>query len=193
MRLGSTLDGKSLGIIDLYSATTEWQQKVWGTGTLDSGPHTVTIAWTGLKRAAATGTYINVDAFEVEGVVTGRYQQSNADLLYAGIWKTTSTASASGGSFAYANATGASVTIHFTGTELAWIAKKSPVYGKATVTLDGGSPVTVDLYSASVLWQQQVWSTGILTERGAHGEDPVDRDQTSSGDRRPTSTWMRWM
>ena len=59
------------------------------------------------------------------------------------------------------------MTIHFTGTRLAWIAKESHVYGKAKVTLDGGSPVTVDLYSASVLWLQKVWDTGILAS-GAH-------------------------
>ena len=162
-----TLDGKSLGTIDLYNASTEWQQKVWGTGTLKSGAHTVTIAWTGLKNAEAKSADINIDAIEVDGLVTGRDQQTNAKLIYAGTWKTTSTAAASGGSFAYANTTGASVTIDFTGTGLAWIAKKSPVYGEAKVTLDGGSPVTVDLHSTTVLWQQQVWSTGILAD-GAH-------------------------
>ena len=62
-------DGKSLGTIDLYSASTQWQQKVWGTGTLKSGSHTVIIAWTGLKRAAAKSADINVDAVEVTGTL----------------------------------------------------------------------------------------------------------------------------
>ena len=62
-----TLDGRSLGTVDLYSASTGWQQKVWGTGTLEYGPHTVTIAWTGTKNAASTGTNISVDAFDVVG------------------------------------------------------------------------------------------------------------------------------
>jgi hypothetical protein len=162
-----TLDGKTLGTIDLYSATTEWRQKVWGTGTLKSGSHTVTIAWTGLKEAAAESTDINVDAFDVDGVVTGLYQQSDAKVVYAGTWKIVSTGSASGGSLALADASGASATVHFTGTDLVWIAKTSPAYGEAKVVVDGGSPVTVDLYSASVLWQQKVWSTGVLAD-GAH-------------------------
>jgi len=55
------------------------------------------------------------------------------------------------------------------------------------VTLDGGSPVTVDLHSASVLWQQQVWSTGIPHERSPHGEDRVDRGRASSGYRHNTN------
>ena len=65
-----TMDGKSLGLIDLYSASTEWQQKVWGTGTLAFGPHTVTIAWTGTKNSDATDTNIGVDAFDVVGSLT---------------------------------------------------------------------------------------------------------------------------
>jgi len=162
-----TLDGSSAGTVDLYSVSAKWQQKVWQSGTLKSGSHVVTIAWTGLKRSAAKSTYIDVDALDVVGVVTGRYQQSNARLVYAGSWKTAATSSAAGGSFAYANTSGSSVTIHFSGIDLAWYAKQGPSYGKAKVTVDGGSPVTVDLYSASVLWKQKVWSTGILAS-GTH-------------------------
>lgn len=162
-----TVDGGSASTVDLYSATTAWQQTVWETETLDSGPHTVTIAWTGLKNAAATGTNIDVDAIEVDGVVTGHYQQSNAKLAYSGSWTTTSSSSASGGSFAFADSSGSSVTIQFTGIELDWFAKQSPAYGIAQVTVDGGNSVTVDLYSGDVLWQQMVWSTGILTS-GSH-------------------------
>lgn len=62
-----TLDDESLGTIDLYSRTTKLQEKVWGTGTLKPGVHTVTIAWTGTKNNTSTGTYISVDAFEVTG------------------------------------------------------------------------------------------------------------------------------
>ena len=67
-----TLDGRGLGPIDLYSESpsTGWQQKVWGTGTLKPGLHTVTIAWTGTKNTAATNTNISVDAFDVVGALT---------------------------------------------------------------------------------------------------------------------------
>ena len=161
------VDGVSAGTVDLYSASAVWQHMVWATGNLSRGAHTVKIEWTGQKRAAAKGTYIDVDAIKVDGVMTGHHEQGSANLIYAGTWKTTSTSSASGGSLAFADSSGASLTIHFNGIDLAWIAKKSPAYGKAKVTVDGGSPVTVDLYSASVLWKQRVWSTGILTS-GPH-------------------------
>ncbi len=162
-----TVDGTGVETVDLYSPVVAWQQVVWQSDTLSLGPHTVTIAWTGEKAANAKATNINVDALEVLGVLTGRYQQTNAKLVYAGTWKATSDASASGASFMFANSSGASVTIRFTGIGLSWLAKKSPAYGQAQVTVDGGSPVTVDLYSADVLWRQEVWNSGILGS-GSH-------------------------
>ncbi len=96
-----------------------------------------------------------------------RSEQTEPQLVYAGDWTTTADGSASGGSFLFANSSGASVTLTFEGTYLAWIAKKSPVYGKAKVTLDNEAPVTVDLYSATTLWQEKAWETGTLPF-GAH-------------------------
>jgi hypothetical protein len=162
-----TVDETSVGTVDLYSADEAWQQVVWQTDTLSVGPHVVKIAWTGEKTAAAEDTNINVDAIEVNGVLTGRYQQTNSKLVYAGDWKATTDELASGENFAFANASGATVTIRFNGVQLAWLAKKSPAYGEAQVTVDGGSPVTVDLYSADVLWRQEVWNSGILGS-GSH-------------------------
>ena len=66
-----------------------------------------------------------------------------------------------------ASSTGASVTIAFTGTGLDWIARKGTSSGIARVTLDGTTPVTVDLYNSSTLYKQKVWSSGPLTS-GAH-------------------------
>ena len=99
-----------------------------------------------------------------DGVIA---QQTDCQLSYSGQWNSTSTTSASGGSFAYSCSPGASVTIAFTGTHVSWIGKMSPLYGLATVSLDGAEPVTVDLYSPTILWQQVVWESGEL-EDGPH-------------------------
>jgi hypothetical protein len=162
-----TVDGASAGIVDLYSAAELWQQVVWESDTLSVGPHVVTIAWTGEKTAGAQGTNINVDAIKVLGVLTGRNQETNAKLVYGGVWKADSNTSASGQSFKFADSSGTSVTIKFNGIQLIWLAKTSPVYGTAQVTVDGGSPVTVDLYSADALWRQEVWNSGLLGS-GSH-------------------------
>jgi hypothetical protein len=95
------------------------------------------------------------------------YEQTDSRLTYNGTWTTVSTSLASNASFAYANSPGSSVIVKFTGTSLNWIAKKSPVYGIAKVTVDGGTPTYVDLYSAAIQWQQKVWTTGLLPS-GTH-------------------------
>ena len=162
-----TVDGGTAQTVDLYSASKVYRHTVWQTGILKNGAHTVVIRWTGKKRTAATGTNINVDAIQVTGVLTGRYQQSDAKFSYGGTWNTASNRSASGGSFRYAGNSGASVMIHFTGIDLAWIAKTGPAYGQAKVTVDGTKTYVVNLYSPGTVWQKQVWSTGILAV-GAH-------------------------
>jgi hypothetical protein len=64
-----SLDGGTAVLVDLYNATTAYQQKVWSTGALTPGNHYVTITWSGQKRAGATGTYINIDAVDVVGTL----------------------------------------------------------------------------------------------------------------------------
>ena len=136
-----------------------------------SGSTSTTLAG-GSSGASGSSTTLATTPTTVAGGSAGasqtkRYQQSDAHLKYAGTWKTTSAAAASGGSFVFTDSSGSSVTIRFTGTHLAWIAKKSPVYGKAKVTLDGKSLGTIDLYSATTEWQQKVWGTGTL-KSGSH-------------------------
>ena len=63
------LSGGLFGIGCLYDAVTLYQQKVWDTGVLAAGVHTVTIEWSGTKNESATGTNINVDAVDVSGTL----------------------------------------------------------------------------------------------------------------------------
>jgi hypothetical protein len=55
--------------VDLYQADEVWGEVAWSSGRLEMGAHVVAIRWTGLKNAEATGTYINVDALEIAGIV----------------------------------------------------------------------------------------------------------------------------
>ncbi len=169
-----TVDGGTPLTVDLYSADTKWQQKIWDTGTLAAGAHTVKIEWTGTKSASAIGANISIDAFDIAGtlgqapsVPATRWEQNDPHFVYAGTWTASSSASASAASFRFADSSGSSVTVTFVGSSLSWIAKKSPVYGKAKVTLDGGTPMVVDLYSAKELWKQKVWETKTLVP-GTH-------------------------
>jgi len=111
------------------------------------------------------GGYVDPTAHTVAqppAPTTSRYQQNDAHFVYSGTWATFNTASASGGSYKRANTSGASVTVTFTGTYLAWIATAGTTLSKAYVSLDGGAAQTVDLARSAVAYQQKVWNTGTL-------------------------------
>lgn len=159
------LDGQDKGIIDFSATSTLRQQKVWTTGAVASGTHKVELMWLG-QAGVKGGTRINIDAVDVTGAIAAsvlaKVEQTDSRFHFAGAWATSTTSYASGGSFRYSNTSGSSVTLHFTGCYLLWLAKKSPSYGIASVSVDGKTPVYVDLYSTTTLWKQKVWSTGVL-------------------------------
>ncbi len=159
-----TLDGSKTYSVDLYNASAVYQRQVWETSILDPGIHTVTIEWTGTKNGAATGTNIGVDAFDVAGSLIGatRFEQSDQHLGWTGKWAKVSSTSYSGGTAWYANSAGSTVTIEFDGETITLLGKKGPTYGMASVTLDGGSSVPVDLYNATIVYRQKMWSSGFL-------------------------------
>ena len=61
-----SLDGGAAQTVDLARSAVAYQQKVWNTGTLASGRHTVKI-WRDPTDAA--GKYISVDAFDILGTL----------------------------------------------------------------------------------------------------------------------------
>ncbi len=153
--------------VDLYSANEKYKQKIYSTGVLSEGRHTLAIYWVGEKNPAATNYYVNVDAFDVLGgftqaqatapPFTWTYEQNASKVTYLGDWATGSSWSASGGSFASTEQKGAAAITKFNGTEVTAVLRTTPWYGKAELTLDPGTPQqrvkTVDLYSASVGWK----------------------------------------
>jgi len=87
--------------------------------------------------------------------VPTRSEETDSLLVYAGDWSTTKSGSASGGSFSFATPRGLGdrrLRRHPPG----WIAKTSPAYGKANVTLDG---------RASAPWTSTV-RDGVAAEGG---------------------------
>jgi Peptidase family M28 len=160
-----TVDGGPPVNVDLYNGSAVYQQKVWETDTLGAGLHTVKIEWTGTKNAAATNTNIGVDAFDVAGSLDGvtRLEQTDQHLGWRGSWSKVSNSLYSGGTAWYANAAGSSVSIEFDGASITLLGKKGPTYGIANVTLDGGTPIPVDLYNATIVYRQVMWASGPIT------------------------------
>jgi hypothetical protein len=179
-----TVDGGSPVTVDLYSSSAAYQQKAWETVTLDAGFHTVKIEWTGTMNGAATGTAIDVDAFDVAGTLVGvtRLEQTDQHLGWRGSWTKVSSTLYSGGTAWYANAAGSSVSVEFDGVSITLLGKKGPTYGVANVSLDGGAPVPVDLYNATIVYKQVMWSSGFI----APGHHVVNIEWT--GNKRAAAT-----
>ncbi len=149
--------------LDLYRSSVAYQQKVWSSGTLPAGYHTVRIV---RQKDSGAGRYINVDRVDVAGtlVANTRVEQTASQLVWSpslSAWTSGSSSYLSGGSYRSINKTG-SVTINFTGMSLALMAKKAVSYGIASVSIDGKPPASVSLYRSTTAYKQTVWSSGWL-------------------------------
>ena len=79
-----SLDGAAPTIVDLYSDTTLYQQKVWTTGTLTKGTHWVEIRWDNANLTdKVTHTFISADAFDVVGVLPSPSSLSTSEIRWA--------------------------------------------------------------------------------------------------------------
>ncbi len=164
-----TLDGGTPVDVDLYSATRYVSQvRVWGASGLADGEHTLTIRRTGRRNAASTGYSVGLDALDVVGTLvypTLRFEQTDSRILFTGAWSTSSRTTYSGGSLRQTATSGSYVTIPFRGTAIGYVTAKDSTHGIAQVTLDGGAPVDVDLYSATrYVPQVKVWSASGLAD-----------------------------
>ncbi len=169
-----SLDDGTPVIVDLYSSYDAYKQRIYNTGRLTDGPHTVSIQWLGSKNPASYGYRVAVDAFDFFATPTAagepepllwRYQQTDPRLTYLGTWSTNSTWSSSGGSYASTGGAGAVALCHFDGTSVSLLAKTAPWYGKALITLDGddAGAETVDFYSAVSAYKQVLYAKEGLT------------------------------
>lgn len=92
------------------------------------------------------------------------FEQSDGRIAYAGTWTTGPSSLHSGGSYAYSNKAGSTLTVKFRGTSIAWIGPKAPSYGRAEVFVDGKSRGVVSQYASKVSYQQAIWSMSGLTD-----------------------------
>ena len=125
-----------------------YQQKVWDTGTLSAGDHEVKIWY---DASNASGKFISVDAVDLEGSLTKayfttRYEQDDPRFLNTGLWYVGTSAPASAGNYKFGG-TGTGITVNFTGVRLDWVATFGPTMGIADVSVDGKTPVQIDLFS----------------------------------------------
>jgi len=80
---------------------------------------------------------------------------------------------------------GATVTLPFRGTGITWVGYRGPDAGIATVQIDGGAPVTVDLYSPTALYQAEAFTVSGLADTNH------TITITATGQRNPAATAAR--
>jgi Divergent InlB B-repeat domain/Peptidase_C39 like family/Fibronectin type III domain len=96
----------------------------------------------------------------------GTYEEDDASITYSGTWHSWSDANASGGAMVYTNEDGASATMEFSGRQVKLIFNSYVNRGNIAVIIDGGAPVMVDQYSASLSYLDE-WASPLL-DSGTH-------------------------
>ncbi|NLK94102.1 MAG: hypothetical protein GX275_02760, partial [Clostridiales bacterium] len=105
--------------------------------------------------------------YEVKDKVT-RVEENNSKINYIGDWKSySSTKYSSNNKVMHSRAAGAKVTFSFTGTGIKIIGSKGTNKGYINVSIDGGAPVEVDLYSKEELNVESLFEKTGLT-KGTH-------------------------
>jgi hypothetical protein len=78
-----------------------------------------------------------------------RYSERSSTITYSGTWRPASYGTYAGGAVRYATTAGATATITFIGSRIAWYGPVGPTRGKARVSIDGVVVKTVNLARSS--------------------------------------------
>jgi N-acetylmuramoyl-L-alanine amidase len=154
--------GPVIATVETTDSTTATESPA--TTTTDAPTSTTTTADASATTSTTAGPPTTTTT--VLPLVLTRYQQTDYRLTYMGSWYASFTWSASGGSFYGTDSANGGVLVSFTGSAISLIARTTPWYGKAVVTLDGVDEY-VDFYSSTQLYKQAVYAKQDL-EPGAH-------------------------
>ena len=139
------LDGVNAGAPD----TSAPYSIPWDTTTASNGTHTLTaIAQDTAGNQTVSAPVTVTVANNGGGTGAVRFEEDHASVVAAPAeaWarRGAETAAFSGGTAGSASAAGATISFGFNGTSVSWIGLKCSACGIATVSIDGGAPVTVD-------------------------------------------------
>ena len=158
-----SIDGGPFSTVSLRAATAQNKVTLWSKSGLAFGDHTVIIEVATPASANLKGA-VSLDAVRITGgelstasIPWLRVQEGAPSVTWSGPWSTVSSSAFSYGKQKSA-AKPAVSTFRFSGTAVRWIGSRSRGSGKATVSIDGGKPATIDLYSFSPVYQRVIWS-----------------------------------
>ena len=142
--------------------------------------HTYRYGVRAVDNAGNVGAWAYGSSFKVSAV-----SQASSLVHYHGTWATSTSSGWWGGSAKSTSTRGSTASFTFTGRSIAWVGLKAATRGKAYVYVNGVLKATVNLYSATTLRQQIVWSANYATSAartitikvvGTSGRPRVDVD-----------------
>jgi len=89
------------------------------------------------------------DRGEIARSSSHRYSEGSATIEYSGTWRPARHSGYAGGAVRYATGDGATATITFTGSRIAWYGPVGPTRGKARIRIDGRAVKVVNLNRTS--------------------------------------------
>ena len=183
--------------VDTYASTTLYQQPLFSVSGLGGGKHTLSIQIMHKRDGDAQGSWIWVDAFDIDSgqavkgqtaAGPGLVQQNDPAITYSGKWFLITNSSMSGGTAVEATDVPSSATLTFTGDGVQWIGYKDPGSGIARVYVDGTLVATVDTYSATTTSQAVMYSaTNLLPPTGTH---TMTIEVTGTSNSASTAAWV---
>jgi hypothetical protein len=172
-----SVDSGPVKQIDLFARPAdEIHTPIYTVYDLAPGQHKLTITVTGQQNGQADGNNVVVDAFDIQPDFTvSHWQDTNPELTYTAGWtKSSESYPWSGAGVSNlpelpvtaheTQAAGETMTVPFRGTAISWIGYRGPDAGIANVTVDGGAPTQVDLYSPTATFQPIVFTKTGLTD-----------------------------
>jgi glucose/arabinose dehydrogenase len=161
------VDNRTPLTIDLYAATRADNVRLYRSGVLVAGQHTVKVTVKGTHQSASTGNTITVDraiyvsppTTTINDAVIGT---TSGTFAYAGTWATSTGAAKYLGDDHFSSTTSSSYTLPFSGTQVALYGAKAPHHGQASVQIDGGTAVTIDQYAATRVDDVLVYRSPVL-------------------------------
>jgi hypothetical protein len=192
------LDGTQY-TVDTYGTptTTLYQQPLFSASGLGGGKHTLTIQVMHQRDGNATGSWIWVDAFDIDngqqikGQVTagpGLVEQNDPAIVYSGNWFLINNPAMSGGSAVETTDVPSNVTLTFEGDGVNWIAYRDSGSGIARVYVDGNLAATVDTYSPNTMSQTVMFSVSNL--KPPTGTHTITIQATGTKNAASTGAWV---
>jgi hypothetical protein len=136
--------------VSLPSATSSYARR-----TVPAGA-TVRYRVRAIDRAGTVGDWVTSSAFR-----TTALSDSSSAIRWSGSWSFARHASYLGGRVHSTTARGATATITFTGSAIAWAGPVGPTRGKARVYLDGNLVAIVDMYRSSFAARDIVFARNV--------------------------------